>query len=137
MEIIGDSNAVSQHNNQSKAYPKPTNSYAIGLCTGALAAAAVASSSSLANLLPAAVHSVIVAFRTGLRAVDVARSTSVEAKSDLSDDWSLLCAGLTIEQAESVIETFASDVVSCSIVEALRCTSNDALASFSSIPAVR
>ncbi|MCJ1401237.1 hypothetical protein MMC11_004449 [Xylographa trunciseda] len=100
---------ISQHNNQYKPYPKPTNSYVIGLCTGALAAAAVASSSSPTNLLPAAVHSVIVAFRIGLRAVEVARSTSVEAKSDLSGDWSLLCAGLAIEQAERMIEELASD----------------------------
>lgn len=114
MKVAGDTDSVSQHNNQSKPYPKPTNSYAIGLCTGALAAAAVASSSSTANLLPAAVHSVVVAFRTGLRAVDVARSTSVEAKSDLSGDWSLLCAGLTIEHAKRVIEEFASDLVSTS-----------------------
>ncbi|KAF2229690.1 conidial pigment polyketide synthase PksP/Alb1 [Viridothelium virens] len=100
---------ISQHNSQYESYPKPTNSYVIGLCTGELAAAAVASSSSTANLLPAAVHSVIVAFRTGLRAEDVARSTSVEAQSDLSGDWSLLCVGLAIEHAERIIEEFASD----------------------------
>ncbi|KAI9689779.1 MAG: Type I Iterative PKS [Bathelium mastoideum] len=99
---------ISQHNNQHQSYPKPTNSYAIGLCTGALAAAAVASSSSSSSLLPAAVHSVIVAFRTGLRAVDVAQSTTIEAKCDLSGDWSLLCAGLAVEQAERIIEEFAS-----------------------------
>ncbi|KAL9094177.1 MAG: hypothetical protein Q9165_003592 [Trypethelium subeluteriae] len=100
---------ISQHNNQSESYPKSASSYVIGLCTGALAAAAVASSSSIAKLLPAAVHSVIVAFRTGLRAEDVARSTSVEAKSDLSGDWSLLCGGLVAEHAERLIEGFASD----------------------------
>ena len=95
---------LSEHS-QDQDYPKATNSYVIGLCTGALAAAAVCSSTTFSNLLPAAVHSVIVAFRTGTRAVEVAR-TILSPSRGLMGDWSILCPGLILKEDHEAIKAF-------------------------------
>ncbi|RMZ77064.1 hypothetical protein DV738_g4567, partial [Chaetothyriales sp. CBS 135597] len=48
------------------AYPTPDSACLLGICTGSFAAAAVASSRSLSELIPAAVEASLVAFRTAL-----------------------------------------------------------------------
>ena len=83
----------------------------MGLCTGALAAAAVASATSLTNLLPVAVRSAVVAFRTGLCAAETARSISIDCE-DFKQDWSFLCVGLDVNTVKEGIEAFAASEVS-------------------------
>ncbi|KAK4235627.1 ketoacyl-synt-domain-containing protein [Achaetomium macrosporum] len=68
------------------------NTAIVGLCTGALAAAAVSCSRSTLDLVPLAVDAVVVAFRTGMRVNDVAqRIEPSEAAADQS--WSVIMPG--------------------------------------------
>ena len=63
----------------------------LGLCTGALAAAAVSCSRSLLELIPMAIHAVVIAFRTGMLVMDVAQR--VEPSNGLDRSWSMTIAG--------------------------------------------
>ena len=96
------------HTNE-RSYPSAANSATSGLCTGTLAAAAVCCSTSVSNLLPAAVQSVVVAFRIGYRAVEVGRTISAVAEP--SCIWSMMCVGMTVNAAREVIEAFLSTKV--------------------------
>lgn len=60
----------------------------LGVCTGALAAAAVSCSRSVLELVPMAVDAVTVAFRTGVHVMDVAQRIEPSEASDRS--WSLI-----------------------------------------------
>lgn len=55
------------------SYPSPDHSCCLGLCTGALAAAAVSCSSNTLELLPLAVETIRVAFRVGTLVENMAR----------------------------------------------------------------
>ncbi|KAI1378966.1 ketoacyl-synt-domain-containing protein [Hypoxylon crocopeplum] len=66
-----------------------SNSFVCGLCTGALAAAAVGCSRNTLELVPVAVDAVIVAFRTGMHVTDMAQRLQ---SSDQS--WSIIVPGL-------------------------------------------
>ena len=68
------------------------NSCFLGVCTGALAAAAVSCSRSVLELLPLAVDAVTVAFRTGMQVVDVAQRIGPSDAPDQS--WSIIIPGL-------------------------------------------
>lgn len=77
----------------------------LGLCTGALAAAAISSCSTLSELLPAAVQTVQVAFRLGLCVVDV--RDRIEAPSEsIPHEWSIVFPGLEPKLAVLAIEDF-------------------------------
>lgn len=84
-------------------YPSPRDSRLLGLCTGALAAAAISCASSVVSLLPLAVTSVVVAFRTGLSAAGAGsratRLEQIESKSGVPRSWSLVAAGQAASQA--------------------------------------
>ena len=68
-----------------------------------LTAAAVGSSRSVVEFLPAAVHSAIVAFRTGLYAWEV--GWRIE-KQDCFTAWSMIVPGATPAAAAEAIEEF-------------------------------
>src|SRR5699024_12810178 len=53
----------------SNPYPTAGNSYCLGLCTGSFAAAAISTSQTLSELIPAGVEAVLTAFRTALRSL--------------------------------------------------------------------
>ncbi|RMZ78667.1 hypothetical protein DV738_g3768, partial [Chaetothyriales sp. CBS 135597] len=72
-------------------------SRAAGLCTGALAAVAVACSRSIIDLVPLAVHAVRVAFRTGLRVQEVAHR--VTSSNEPKQSWSAVLPGLSSVEA--------------------------------------
>lgn len=76
----------------------------LGLCTGLLAASAVASVDSLIALLPVAVETVRVAFRTGAHVADVAQR--VEILSDTHESWSIVFAVADIDSAEEALNNF-------------------------------
>lgn len=73
------------------------NSRILGLCTGALAAAAVGCSRSTLELIPIAVDAVIVAFRTGMYVTDVAQR--VESSDASNQSWSVIVPGLASIEA--------------------------------------
>ena len=76
----------------------------LGLCTGLLAASAVASVDSLIALLPVAVEMVRVAFRTGAHVADVAQR--LEILSDRHESWSTVFAVADIDSAEEALNNF-------------------------------
>ncbi|KAG6995597.1 hypothetical protein G7Y79_00044g080680 [Physcia stellaris] len=74
----------------------------LGLCTGALVAAAVSCSHGMLDLLPMAIDAIIVAFRIGVIVMDVAQRV---APSDaLDQSWSMTVAGLAA--AEAAVNSF-------------------------------
>ncbi len=77
---------------------------AVGLCTGLLAAAAVASSPALPALVPLAVEVVLIAFRTGLYAGVTAKSLDVSQGHTAS--WSSAVTGTNDKDAQSAISDF-------------------------------
>lgn len=89
------------------AYPSASNSVAAGLCTGSLAAAAITSCQSLADLLPVAVQTVRVAFRAGLC---VYRAAIAIEPSD--DPWSLVIASNSPEDIATRVQSFCESNVS-------------------------
>ena len=94
---------------QDWSYPKAADAQIIGVCSGALAAAAVCCSTSFSNLLPAAVQSVVLSFQTGMKSAEVA--SSVVSSRGFLDDWSLLVSRITHDEANHMIEDFAKDLV--------------------------
>ena len=93
------------------ACPLPTSSYCVGLCTGALSAAAISSCRSLTELLPVTVHTVVVAFRTGVCAVDIGRRIE-KPSEDVHAPWSIVYGGLSLDKATQVLKTFSDNEVS-------------------------
>ncbi|KGO63928.1 Male sterility, NAD-binding [Penicillium italicum] len=69
----------------------------LGLCTGALAAVAVACSRSVVDLVPLAVNAVCVAFRAGVRVKDVAHRVTSSNEPKLS--WSAIIPGASSVEA--------------------------------------
>ncbi|OCK90224.1 polyketide synthase [Cenococcum geophilum 1.58] len=88
-------------------YPTPENTYLLGLCTGSFAAAAISTSQTIVELIPAGVEAVIHAFRTGLHSFklqrDLERSSSAEPRS-----WSAVVS-LPEQRAADLIEHFVAE----------------------------
>ncbi|KAL9094495.1 MAG: hypothetical protein Q9165_003345 [Trypethelium subeluteriae] len=84
------------------AYPDPESTLLLGLCTGSFAVAAISTSQTTAELVPAGVEAVIYAFRTALYSFklqqDLERSTSGTSQS-----WSALVS-LSEQHAADLIE---------------------------------
>ena len=92
----------------SRQYPHYSNSYAMGLCTGSFAAAAISTCQTISELLPAAVEAVLVAFRTGLRSFEA--RNDIEPRSVASPVWSAI-VGIQEEQAASILDAFSKEKV--------------------------
>ena len=73
----------------------------IGLCTGLIAAAAVASARSLSELLPLAVEAVRVAFKVGLSVANIGSYVD-----DVPSSWSTLVTGISEQDAHHDIDCF-------------------------------
>ncbi|PWY71773.1 ketoacyl-synt-domain-containing protein [Aspergillus sclerotioniger CBS 115572] len=78
----------------------------LGLCTGALAAAAVSCSGSALDLVPLAVVAVTVAFRTGILVTDVAERVTSMDHGDAS--WSMVVPG---SMSAEVVQQFCRQSV--------------------------
>lgn len=76
----------------------------LGLCTGLLAASAVASVDSLLALIPVAVEAVRIAFRTGAQVADVA--ARLEVLSDQYESWSTIFPIADDRSAEKELNDF-------------------------------
>jgi hypothetical protein len=82
----------------------------VGLCTGLLAATAVASSRSVTTLIPIAVDIVLVAFRTGLCVDRMAEQ--LENSGDAGDSWTYVVPEISEEAVRTVLDKFHSGNVS-------------------------
>ena len=91
------------------AYPTPENAYILGLCTGSFAAAAVSSSQTIVELIPAGVEAVIYAFRTGLRSFKLQQDLE-RSPSHTSRSWSAVVS-LPEQRAVDLIEDFVVEKV--------------------------
>jgi naphtho-gamma-pyrone polyketide synthase len=91
-------------------YPQSEDSCLVGLNTGALAAAAVSSCRTLPELVPAAVHSVVIAFRTGLCAFNVGKLIE-QASEKSSASWSMVVSELAFETASGIVKSFSERLV--------------------------
>lgn len=88
-------------------YPRhvdKNSSRALGICTGALTAAAVCCSRTVPELIPLGVHAIRVAFRIGILVADTARRIESPISSNLS--WLLVLPGLKVakESLDAFIE---------------------------------
>ena len=88
------------------AYPCADNARILGLCTGALAAAAVSCSRSTLNLIPMAVEAVIVAFRIGMHVTDVGKR--LETSQEIDQSWSMIVAG---SASSEIVHRFCEQTV--------------------------
>lgn len=95
---------IGLHEDRPLEYPVPQNTRIIGICTGLLAASAIASCSSLASLIPLAVETVAVAFRVGALVATV--SDVLERRLVGEDAWSTVIGGQHIGSAENEIAEF-------------------------------
>lgn len=93
----------------------------IGLCTGSLAAAAISTSRSVFELVPAALEAVLVAFRTGLRSVEVRQDIEPNAL-DTSSSWSMI-VGIQEGQASLALREHVKATV-CDPPSASKANSN-------------
>lgn len=81
---------------------------ALGLCTGALATAAIASSGNMIELIPLAVIAVSTAFRVGQRVMDVAERITPANGQDLK--WSIIVPG--VDNGPKAVRNFREQTVS-------------------------
>ena len=79
------------------------------MCTGSFAAAAISTSQTVAELLPAAIEAVTVAFRTGLKSFEA--RNDIEPHSVAPPIWSAI-VGMQEEQASALCDAFIKANVS-------------------------
>lgn len=80
------------------------------MCTGQLAASAIASASSVGELVSLAVQAVVIAFRTGIHVTNARNLLSND--TDRTQNWSYIVPKLSMETAASRIEQFSQLAVS-------------------------
>ncbi|RAL59691.1 hypothetical protein DID88_000324 [Monilinia fructigena] len=85
-------------------YLESSNTEVLAVCTGLLAASAVASCKSLTSLVPLAVQAVRIAFRLGSRVAAV--GSQLESASDRRKTWSTIVLGISPEAAERALAEF-------------------------------
>lgn len=93
-------------------HPAESETHAVGLSTGLLAAAAIALSPAVPALIPLAVEVVLIAFRTGLHVGTVANH--LESQHDGSS-WAYALSRITVAETRLLLSNFHADqVVWCS-----------------------
>jgi naphtho-gamma-pyrone polyketide synthase len=88
----------------------------VGVCTGSFAAAAFASSRTLAELVPAGVEASLAAFRTAMHSLKLQQEIE-PVKTGKSKSWSLMTS-LTETQAMEVVQGFNAEAVITATVKA-------------------
>jgi naphtho-gamma-pyrone polyketide synthase len=91
------------------AYPSSGESFIIGLCTGQLASAAVSSSRTVGELIPAGVETVVLALKLGICVLKV--QELVESSRSVSS-WSVLISGMREPEAQELIQQYSKRNVS-------------------------
>ncbi|KAL8665034.1 MAG: hypothetical protein Q9202_002590 [Teloschistes flavicans] len=92
------------HEDSKAGYPNTENDRILGVCTGALAAAAVSCSRNTLDLLPLSIQAITVAFRTGVHVSSLAHR--IEPLQDTGQSWSMIVAGPTAARA---VEAFREE----------------------------
>ena len=77
----------------------------MGLCTGLLPAAAISSARTVVELLPAAIDAVVIAFYTGLRALEMRNVLGEHSEANAACSWSLIF-GIQEEPAAAALSQF-------------------------------
>lgn len=103
---------IRYHGDGSRSFPCSSDTVVLGLCTGSLAAAAISTSTSVFELLPAAVEAVLIAFRTGLRSIEVRDDIERSSQSELPM-WSVI-VGMDESQALKELNVFSAAKVTIS-----------------------
>lgn len=93
----------------SEDYPAPSKTRIIGSCTGLLAAAAVSSSQSVVELLPAAIEVVRISFRIGVFVTEVC--DEIEQRAENAPSWSAVVSGIQESDANSILNKFHDENV--------------------------
>ncbi|KAL8727579.1 MAG: hypothetical protein Q9181_005663 [Wetmoreana brouardii] len=89
------------------SYPDATNSYLIGVCTGSFAAAAISSSRTMTELVPAGVEAALAAFRTGLHSLRMQRDME-PLPAEGSRSWSVIVS-LSESIALDILRRFSAE----------------------------
>lgn len=84
--------------------PTPSNMRVLGLCTGLLAASAVVSSKTLADLLHLAVEAVRISFRAGTCVGTV--KGALEQAANSKESWSTIVTGTSDQSAKDALAEF-------------------------------
>lgn len=82
------------------------DTYAVGISTGLLAAAATALSPAVPALIPLGVEVVLIAFRTGLHVGTVANHLDLQRDGT---NWSFVLSGMTDAEGQRVLSDFHED----------------------------
>ncbi|KAG4026289.1 hypothetical protein MFRU_042g00180 [Monilinia fructicola] len=82
----------------------PSETCLVGLCTGLFAAAAIASSRSVSQLIPIAIQVVLMAFRAGLHVAAVAESLNNSSKS--TESWTYIIPAAQESEVSSILCKF-------------------------------
>ncbi|KAJ5525439.1 polyketide synthase [Penicillium frequentans] len=90
-----------------RVYPTHADTHLTGLCTGLLTAVTISCCSSLSELVPSAVDSVVLAFRTGLLVEDV--RVRIEQSASKRDSWSVVIPGLEKNVAIEALKNYIID----------------------------
>ncbi|KUJ15366.1 ketoacyl-synt-domain-containing protein [Mollisia scopiformis] len=85
-------------------YPRISTTHILGVCTGLLAASAVASSTSLSSLIPLAIQTIRITFRLGSRVATVAEQ--LEPPTNRTQTWSTIVLGIGSEDAGIAVAEF-------------------------------
>ncbi|KAI0452381.1 polyketide synthase for naphthopyrone YWA1 [Xylaria acuta] len=91
-----------------RQYPSDQNNVVIGMCTGQLAASAVASASGIGELINLATEIVVIAFRTGLHVAKVRELVGDDTYENRN--WSFIVPNLRVDLAESRIEQYSQSM---------------------------
>ncbi|KAF2790288.1 conidial yellow pigment biosynthesis polyketide synthase [Melanomma pulvis-pyrius CBS 109.77] len=97
---------VSHYGQSTQKYPSPVESHIVGVCTGLLSSAAISTSQTWAELFPAAIEVVLLAFRTGIRTTQV--RNDIEQPSAGAQSWSMIVP-LTAQRASMALDAFEED----------------------------
>ena len=89
---------------------KPTETCAIGLCTGLFAAAAVSVTPSLSALVNIGAEFVMMAFRTGRHVASLGDKLYHSASG--AESWTYIAPQMTLEEATALLDTFNESNVS-------------------------
>lgn len=99
-----------QFDDPAMPYPRFNDSYVLGVCTGSLAASAISCSTSLSELLPVAVQTVLVSFRLGLCAEEVRDRVEI-SDANRTKPWSVV-SDISPDEVAIAIDKFSNQKVS-------------------------
>ncbi|CAK3990765.1 polyketide synthase [Lecanosticta acicola] len=88
---------IAAYEDGDRPYPSSSDVRTAGVCTGVLAAVAVSFAQSVESLVPLAVETVLVSFRTGMRAHEI-RSRVLKGETEPCS-WLVMASQATVEKA--------------------------------------